>query len=169
MLLLFLSHSTDINVHGLLLLAVRWAGFSLSVFGEARGARGGCQVVRAGILHLHARLLVLGFLDGVVDRGFVDTVHDSPIEDVIIVIAFFVQEVQEDLPKVGVVWLVFESQRAAVVKVVGKFSWKTSTNLLYRKSKLLFHDLLVFFLQDLNVKILPREGTVTEVHKDISN
>jgi hypothetical protein len=55
------------------------------------------------------------------------------------------------------------------VKVVGKFSWKTSTDLFNWESQLLFHDLLVLFLQDLNVEILPREGTVTEVHKDISN
>ena len=55
-------------------------------------------------------MICLSLFNGVVYRYFVYSIYYGPIKDVIIVVTLFEKEVQEDLPEVGVVWLVLKSQ-----------------------------------------------------------
>ena len=59
------------------------------------------------------------------------------------------------MAEVGVVGLVLETKGATVVEVVREFGWKARTDLLDRKGKFLFHDLLILLLKNLYVKVLP--------------
>jgi hypothetical protein len=48
----------------------------------------------------------------------VNSIYYSPIENIIIIIAFFVEKVQENLLQVGIVRLVFKTKGTAIVHVI---------------------------------------------------
>jgi len=134
------------------------------------------KIICTCILDVHARLIspsIILFLYCVANRELlvgrsIDAIHDGPIEDVIIVVALFVEEVQKHLSQVGIIWLVFEAERSAIVEIVRELRRKTRANLFNWQSQLLLHDFLILFLQHLHVQVLPRQGPVRKVDQNIS-
>jgi hypothetical protein len=83
------------------------------------------------------------------NRILVDTVDYSPIEYIVIIIAFLVKKVKENLFQVRIIWLVFETQTTTVMQIVRKLSRETRTDLLNWEGQLLLHDLLILLLKNL--------------------
>uniref|UniRef100_A0A8C6WGI4 Uncharacterized protein n=1 Tax=Neogobius melanostomus TaxID=47308 RepID=A0A8C6WGI4_9GOBI len=52
--------------------------------------------------------------------GFTHKLEHVPVKDVVVGKALSVEEVPEELPQVGVVWLIVEPQRAAEVQLLPK-------------------------------------------------
>jgi hypothetical protein len=79
------------------------------------------------------------------------------------------KKVEEDLFEVGVVGFVFEAEGPAVVHVVRELGWEAGADLLDRQGQLLFHNLLIFLLKNLNLEVLPGEGPVGKVDKHVAD
>jgi hypothetical protein len=79
------------------------------------------------------------------------------------------KKVEEDLFEVGVVGFVLEAERPAVVHVVRELGWEAGADLLDRQGELLFHNLLIFLLKNLNLEVLPGEGAVGKVDEHVAD
>ena len=119
-----------IHFFALLLLAsicaVRVIGWfvGLPLGFEFRGAASGgttswgLVVQRSTVLNIKGRLMLVVLASFHRDRIFINTVNNSPIENVIVIITFLVKKVEENLFQVRIVRLILEAQTAAIVKIV---------------------------------------------------
>lgn len=84
-------------------------------------------------------------------------VERAPIVGVVVFVALPVQQVQEDVAEVGVVWLVLELKCSAVVEVYGEFYGQMAALYFYGDGHLLLHDFLVFLHFVVSTYSLPRQ------------
>jgi hypothetical protein len=130
------------------------------------------HVLRRHPVHIHierpALILILSFLDR--HRWvLIDPINYRPVEHIVIVVSLFMKKVKEDLFEVGVVGFVLEAEGPAVVHVVRELCWEAGADLLDRQGQLLFHNLLIFLLKNLNLEVLPGEGPVGKVDKHVAD
>ena len=108
-------------------------------------------------------------LVGVDDHGGVLLVLvDGPVEDVVVLEGLADKQVPEDLPQVGVVGFVVETQRTGVVQVDGKFIGITTAQNLGGGGHLLLHDTVVLLLLGGRLQALPGQGTTAEVEHNVT-
>lgn len=93
---------------------------------------------------------------------------DTPVEDVVVLIAFTDEEVTEELAEVRVVGLVVEAESTSVVEEDAKFVGEASAEQIGGGGHLLLHDTVVLLLLGGCLETLPGKGTAEEVHEDIS-
>lgn len=126
-------------------------------------AHGGANTLTALLFGLSV------LLAGIDDHGSILLVLvDGPIEDVVVLERLADEQVPENLPQVGVVRLVIETQGAGVVEVNGKFIGQSSAENLGRGCHLLLHDTVVLLLLGGRLQTLPRQRAATEVEHDIA-
>ena len=118
------------------------------------------SAVRLLLRLLSGLLLALGLSDGL---GILLIFIHSPVEDVIILETLTHKQVTEDLPQIGVVWLVIEAEAACVVKIDGELVREATAQDFGWRRHLLFHDSVVLLLFRGRLKTLPRQATSAEV------
>lgn len=116
---------------------------------------------------LAALLLIL--LVGVDNHsGVLLVLVDGPVENVIVLEGLADEQVPENLPQVGVVGLVIETQGTGVVQVDGELVGETTAKDLGGGRHLLLHDTVVLLLLSSGLQTLPGKGTTAEVEHDIA-
>lgn len=93
---------------------------------------------------------------------------NTPIKDVIILIAFTNKEIAEKLAEVGVIRLIIETESASIIQEDAKLVGETTTKEVSWSSHLFFHYTVVFLLLGCSLETLPRKSTTEEVHEDVS-
>src|ERR1700733_1100792 len=93
---------------------------------------------------------------------------DTPIENVVVLVAFANEKVTEKFAKVRVVGLVVETKGAGVVEENSKFVGIASAEEIGGSGHFLLHDAIVFLLLGSSLEPLPRKGTTEEVHEHVS-
>lgn len=130
------------------------------------------HVIRRHPVHIHIQrpplILILRFFHRQ-RRVLIDSIDYSPVEHIVIVIPLFMKKVEEDLFQVGVVGFVLEAEGPAVVHVVGELGGEARADLLDRQGELLFHNLLIFLLKNLNLQVLPGEGPVGQIDEHVAD
>lgn len=93
---------------------------------------------------------------------------NTPIENVVILIAFANKEVTEKLAEVGVIRFVIEAKRASVVQEYAELVGESSAEEIGGRSHLFLHDAVVLLLLGSCLEALPGKSPTQEIHEDIS-
>jgi hypothetical protein len=92
---------------------------------------------------------------------------NTPVEDVVVLIAFTDEQVPEELAEVRVIGFVIEAESAGIVQEDTKLVGETTAEQVGRSGHLLLHDAVVLLLLGSSLETLPWEGTTKEVHEDV--
>ena len=98
---------------------------------------------------------------------FLRTTLNTPVKDVVVLVALTDEEVTEELAQVRVVGLVVETKGSCVIEEDAKFVGEAAAKKIGGSSHLLLHDAVVFLLLGGGLETLPRERTAEEVHEDV--
>lgn len=93
---------------------------------------------------------------------------DGPVEDVVVLEGLADKQVPEDLPQVGVVGFVVETQGTGVVQVDSKLIGVATAQDLSGGGHLLLHNTIVLLLLGGGLQTLPGEGATAEIKHDIA-
>ena len=91
---------------------------------------------------------------------------DTPIEDVVVLVAFMNEKVMEELVQVRIVRFVVESECMSVVEEDTKFFGETTAKDI-SEGGLLLHNVIVLLLLGNSFEFLQWEGTAEEVHQHV--
>lgn len=92
---------------------------------------------------------------------------NGPIKDVVVLETLSHKEVAEDLPEVGVVWLVVKAEGTGIIQINGELVGKAAAQDLGGSGHLLFHDPIILLLLRGGLEPLPWEGAAAEIEHDI--
>jgi hypothetical protein len=93
---------------------------------------------------------------------------DYPVEGVVVLKRLSNKEVPEELPQVGVIWLVVEAKGAGVVKIDGEFLGRAAAKHLDGSCHLHLPDSVILLFLGGSFESLPWERTTAEVEHDIA-
>ena len=94
--------------------------------------------------------------------------QDGPVENMVVFKALAEGKSTEDLAEISIAWRVPKAKRANVMEILGEFFGEAITKLLDTRCPFLLQYQLILLLPLSGLKSLPREGTVKEVYKKVS-
>lgn len=105
----------------------------------------------------------LGAGGGVIGSATLNT----PVEDIVVLVAFTDEQVPEELAEVRVIGLVVEAESTSVVEEDAELGGETTAKDIGWSGHLLLHDAVVLLLLGSSLQSLPGESAAEEVHEDV--
>lgn len=93
---------------------------------------------------------------------------NTPIKDIIILIAFTNEKITEKLAEIGIIRLIIETESASIIQEDAKLVGEATTKEVSWSSHLFFHYTVIFLLLGRSLETLPRKSTTEKVHEDVS-
>ena len=105
-----------------------------------------------------------GWLDAIIMSATLNT----PIKDVVILVALTNEEITEEFAQVGIVRLIIEAKSTSVIQEDAKLGGESTTQEIRGSGHFLLHDTIVLLLLRCSLEALPGKGASKEVHQDVS-
>lgn len=99
---------------------------------------------------------------------FLRVTLDTPVENIVVLVALANKEVSEELAEVRIIGLVVKAKSTGVVQKYAKFIGKATAKEIGRCGHLLLHDTVILLLFSSGLETLPGECTAEEIHENIS-
>jgi hypothetical protein len=90
---------------------------------------------------------------------------NTPIEDVVVLVAFTKEKVMEEFANVRIVRFVIKAEHMSVFKEDAKFVGETTAEEISGGGHLLLHNVIILQLFGSSIECLPWEDTMKEVHE----
>lgn len=92
---------------------------------------------------------------------------DTPIKNVVVLVALTDEEIAEELAEVRIIGLVVETEGTGVVEEDPKLVGEAAAEKISGGSHLLLHDTIVFLLLGSSFEALPRKSAAQEIHEHV--